>query len=143
MSNETVQLFNPMAKIKGVQIEQNISEEVVVKADKDAVSMILRNILSNAIKFSSEGDLIKINASNQNGNVLLQIEDSGVGMSPDVIDKLFVLQGEKIKRGTKGEKGSGLGLVLCKELIELNKGSIEVKSELKKGTAFSIYLPIN
>ncbi|MFK8006773.1 MAG: ATP-binding protein [Saprospiraceae bacterium] len=143
MINETVQLFSPMAEIKGIRIEQNISDQILIKADKDAIKAILRNLVSNAIKFSSQGDLIKINAKTKNGNVLLQIEDSGMGMPPEVIEKLFVLHGEKIKRGTKGEKGSGLGLVLCKELIELNNGSIEVKSELEKGTAFSILVPRN
>lgn len=107
------------------------------------MSMILRNMVCNAIKFSSKGDLVKINATRQNGNILLKIEDTGIGMSPDIMEKLYDLKGEKIKRGTNGEKGSGLWLVLCKELIEQNKGSIEVESELEKGTTFSIFLPVN
>jgi signal transduction histidine kinase len=143
VSHETVQLLNPMAQVKGVKIEQNISEQIVVKTDRNAMSMILRNVICNAIKFSSKGDIIKINATRKNGDVLLQIEDTGIGMSPDIMKKLYNLKGEKIRRGTSGEKGSGLGLVLCKELIEQNKGSIEVKSELKKGTTFSIHLPTN
>lgn len=143
VSHETVQLLSYMAQSKGVKIEQNISEEIVVRTDKDAMSMILRNMVCNAIKFSSKGDLVKINATRQNGNILLKIEDTGIGMSPDIMEKLYDLKGEKIKRGTNGEKGSGLWLVLCKELIEQNKGSIEVESELEKGTTFSIFLPVN
>lgn len=141
VSNQTIQLYQPIAKAKGIVLRQNISEKVLVQADKDSVCMILRNMISNAIKYSSEGDMVTIDATHKKENVLLHVIDTGTGMSDESRGKIFELGGKKIKRGTKGEKGSGLGLVLCKELVELNNGSIEVKSELKKGTTFSIVYP--
>lgn len=143
LSDEAVQLFEPMAEVKQIELQQDISKTVTINADKDAMSMILRNLVSNALKFSCAGDLVKISANRKNGNVLLCIQDSGVGIAPHMTSRLFELNDEKVTRGTNGEKGSGLGLVLCKELIEMNHGNIKVESELGKGTLISISLPVN
>ena len=142
LSEQTVELFEPMASIKGIKIKQDISKNILVKADEDAMNAILRNIISNALKFSGQGDCVSIDAKKENGNVLLEIRDSGVGMESDAVEKIFNLNGKKIREGTEGEKGSGLGLVLCKELLELNSGNISVESVLGKGTAFLISLPV-
>jgi len=105
------------------------------------LNTILRNLVSNAIKFTPKGGMIIITSTSDNGIVSLKVSDSGIGMSKEQFGQ--ILNGANFirKRGTQGEKSTGLGLVLCKDLIEQNKGTIKIISKEKTGTTFEVLLP--
>lgn len=109
-------------------------------ADNKMLETIIRNIISNAIKFTPEGGKIIVSSEDIDDKLRVNIKDTGVGIPEDKIPQLFNISSNYSTLGTQKEKGTGLGLVLCKEFIDLNKGTIEVKSELGKGTTFSITL---
>ena len=105
------------------------------------VETILRNFIANSIKFTNKGGRINISAKEEKGFVVISVSDTGMGMNPDKINRLFQIGQDISTLGTENEKGSGLGLILCKEFIELNKSKISVKSKLGEGTEFSFTLP--
>ncbi|OUR99469.1 ATP-binding protein [Flavobacteriales bacterium 33_180_T64] len=111
-----------------------------IYADRSMIEIVLQNLITNAVKFTRVGDVITVSNSDHNGKSLICIEDTGVGISKENIDKLFQ-NGTFTTRGTSNEKGTGLGLTICKELVELNKGRIWVESTLNVGTKFYIELP--
>jgi len=116
------------------------SQRDFVFADKSMVEIVIQNLITNAVKFSRVGDIITISNKDQNGKSLICVEDTGVGMSKDVLNKLF--KGNNFTTvGTKNEKGTGLGLTICKELVELNKGRIWVESTQNVGSKFYVELP--
>lgn len=134
-----IELLTPLAELKNVTFKNQINEKVAVYADEKAVNTILRNLISNALKFTEDGEVsIAVQDEGQHANII--INDTGTGISAEQLPKLFELEKES-KQGTMGEKGTGLGLVLCKELIELNQGTIQVASELGKGSRFIFDLP--
>ncbi len=140
--SEKVALVAEPAKAKGVTVLNATSEGTDAYADKDMVALVLRNLISNAVKFCRKGDRITISASSFNGEVVVEVRDTGVGIAPDDLGKIF---GDQIftTRGTSNEMGTGLGLVLSKEFIELNGGKIWVESSLNKGTSFFFTLKSN
>jgi signal transduction histidine kinase len=111
-----------------------------VFADNSMIEIVIQNLLTNAVKFSRTGDIITISNKDYNGKSLICIEDTGVGISKENIGKLF-LNNNFTTIGTKNEKGTGLGLTICKELVELNKGRIWVESTLNVGSKFYVELP--
>ena len=111
-------------------------------ADSMMIKTVFRNLLSNAIKFTSNSGKITIIAKKIDCDVQIQIQDSGIGMTEEVQRKLFLLEEHHTTLGTEGEKGTGLGLVLCKDLIEKNKGEIWVESEVRVGTTFYFTIPL-
>ena len=143
LSNEIYELFKPLADDKGVKLKQHIFADFIVFVDRNSLSTILRNLVSNAIKFSQSGGEVIISAKNKKENILLRVEDTGQGIPADVQKKLFSLNQKKVREGTHGEKGTGLGLVLCEKFTKLNGGKIEVQSQVGKGTLFTITLPRN
>ena len=136
-------IFETPAKEKNIQITNNINEETKVYADRNALNTILTNLIDNAIKYTPEEGTVKIEAIEENnGNLKIRVTDSGVGMDKDQINDIFLLKKDKSKKGTDGEKGTGLGLHLVKELVALNKGFIKAASEFGKGSSFEITLPM-
>jgi signal transduction histidine kinase len=133
--------FSNLATEKGITVLWNVDEKLSVFADKQAIELVVRNILSNALKFTCKGGMIKFSALKKKGWVELIIEDNGVGIPSDKLANIFVLEEKKSSRGTKGEKGTGLGLVVCKELMELNRGEIYIESEEGKGTKVFLKIP--
>ncbi len=132
------------ARKKSVKIDYNIPENLFVFADKHMFDTIIRNLISNAIKFSHREDKIDISAMIFKGNsVHIQIKDSGIGMSGELISKLFKLNEKTGRKGTEDEPSTGLGLMLCKEFVEKNGGNIWAESEKNKGSIFSFTLPIS
>lgn len=116
------------------------SQRQMVYADKSMVEIIIQNLLTNAVKFSRVGDIITISSKESNGKVLICVEDTGVGISKENLRKLF--QNNNFTTiGTKNEKGTGLGLTICKELVDLNHGQIWVESTENVGTKFFVELP--
>ncbi|WP_412984074.1 tetratricopeptide repeat protein [Pontimicrobium sp. IMCC45349] len=109
-------------------------------ADRSMIEIVIQNLLANAVKFSRVGDVITVSNRDKNGNILICIEDTGVGISEENQKKLFK-NGGFTTRGTNAEKGTGLGLSICKELVELNHGNIWVESEENLGSKFFIELP--
>ena len=141
LSNEIYGLFKPLADSKGVKLKQHIFSDFIVLADRNSLSTILRNLVSNAIKFSHHGDEVVISAKNKKENILLRVEDTGQGIPVKIQKELFLLNQEKVREGTYGEKGTGLGLVLCEKFTKLNGGKIELLSQVGKGTLFTVTLP--
>ena len=133
----------PSAKAKNITIVQDVFPGEMVYADMLMIQIVIRNILNNAIKFCYNNCEINIFAVYSKEHfVMLCIEDNGTGMEPDVLEKLFTGENQS-KRGTMNEKGTGLGMVVCKEFMERNQGKIVVSSELGKGTKFCLYLPVD
>jgi len=134
-------LFTEVAKQKSIQIVREIPESVPVFADKDMISTILRNLVSNAIKFTYFGGKITISVQDKPKEVIVSISDSGVGMKKETIDGLFHIEHSTSTKGTNNEKGTGLGLILCKEFVEKHNGEIRLESEVGKGSVFSFTIP--
>lgn len=127
---------------KNQQLIVEINPGLVVCADKDMISTVLRNLVFNAIKFSSKGSDIFIRSFVDGNNVRIDVVDSGVGIDPETQENLFRLDFNTSTEGTEGESGSGLGLVICREFVEKNGGKIWVESTPGKGSKFSFTLPL-
>ena len=143
--NDVLLTQKKIASRKDIEITVSDCGDKIIFADEAMMNTILRNLISNAIKFTPKGGKINIIASykkdNENNQVVVEIKDNGTGMSPETLSKLFVLNKSDSIRGTDGEKGTGLGLVLCKEFIEKNSGKLNVKSEIGKGSSFIFSVP--
>jgi two-component system sensor histidine kinase/response regulator len=105
------------------------------------VDVIIRNLLSNALKFTPAGGSIELSVQSQADVIALVVADTGIGMDQAQIEKLFRIDVKESRKGTAGEEGTGLGLILCQELAAKNGGKIWVKSEVGKGTTFTFTLP--
>ncbi len=138
---DILSLFKSNADNKDIQLEIDVAKNISLFADVNMVQTILRNFISNSIKFTNNKGNIKITAIEESEYVKVSVIDNGVGIGGDKINKLFQIDQNVSSVGTNKEEGSGLGLILCKEFIELNHGRIFVKSELGKGTEFSFFLP--
>jgi len=137
---EVCQVAMPMASEKMVKIKLTTYGDDSVYADKDQVQIVVRNLVNNAIKYSNPSTDISVIVEHRGEFVEVRVQDKGVGMPQETIDK--VLQGVKVEssRGTKGEKGTGLGLLLCREFVALNGGTLEIKSRVGDGTVVSFTL---
>lgn len=126
---------------KNIVFELNVSNEINVFADLAMLKIVLRNLISNALKFTQSGGVITIYATRNNQNSLVKISDNGVGIAPEKLPLIFDASHMRSSIGTANERGSGLGLIICKEFIEKHSGEIWVKSEIGKGTDFMFTLP--
>jgi signal transduction histidine kinase len=143
MLNDTILLYKTMADEKKITINVLVPQNLEAKLDKEMIKVLMRNLLSNAIEFTPHNGCINISAK-QNGLFLIfEISDNGIGMDENEIISLFRIDNTNAKLGTNGEKGTGFGLLLIKELLEKQGGKILVKSELNKGSSFEISLPMN
>ncbi len=136
-----VQLLERAALKKKIHIQNNVSGEHMVYADRDMVELVIRNLLNNAIKYCKENDRIEINSCKENNRVKICIKDTGIGIAEENINQLFGMNNFSTS-GTNNETGTGLGLLLCREFIEKNKGIIWVESKLGLGSEFCFTLPI-
>ncbi len=130
------------AAIKGVAIDFNIPDPLYVYADEQMLASILRNLISNAVKFTRKGGIVSLSAEASAGNLVkISVSDNGIGMNKKILDELFHL-GEFISRkGTEGEPSTGLGLIICKDLVGKHGGQIWAQSEEGKGSTFTFTLP--
>ncbi len=133
--------LHPNYAIKKINITGNIDPDIQVFADPDMTELILRNLISNAIKYTSGGGEIRIDSKTVDNFVEIAVSDNGTGIKAEYIPKLFRIDVRHSMPGTSDEKGTGLGLILCKEFIELNKGKVWVESEIGKGSIFRFILP--
>lgn len=138
---ETIKLSRNIAHSKNVEIKMNCSPEIKVFVDKDMFYTVLRNLLNNAIKYSYKKSKIRVEVEGDPNFVLIKIVDQGVGIKKEVIPYLNQMEKTVTTYGTAGEKGSGLGLVLCHELVEKLGGKIWVESQEGKGSTFSFTIP--
>ncbi len=139
---EVLPLFDNLMEQKQIQVQQMVPETLSVFADENGLSIILRNILSNAIKFTPEEGKVYIKAAETADYVHLQIRDTGVGIQPSIFEKLNKPLHPSTK-GTRGERGTGLGLALCYDLVKVNKGSLAIESAENQGTSVLIKLPLS
>lgn len=141
---ETIFLLKERTDEKDIEIISTVNEDIEINANRDSVKTILRNLVSNGIKFSPRKSRIKINASLTNDKEFIQIsiDDKGVGISKENIDKLFKIESTFTTYGTEKEKGTGLGLILCKELVNKNGGDIRVESKEGIGSTFYFTVPV-
>jgi signal transduction histidine kinase len=139
---DVINILKQQAEAKHIKLITEIKYGTLVRADNNMVNTVLRNLVSNAIKFTKENGRIIISEKKAGEYTEVSVKDNGVGMSEDLKSKLFALGSSVTKKGTAGEKGTGLGLLLCKEFIDKHNCEIWVESEIGKGTAFKSTLPV-
>lgn len=128
------------AAAKNIQLENNIPKNISVQADRNALQAILRNLLGNAVKFTPVGGRVTLGCEEKEGKIFIKVNDTGTGIAAEKLEQLFTLE-KRSEHGTAGEKGAGLGLLLCKELVEMNQGLLRVFSTQGKGSTFEFSLP--
>jgi PAS domain S-box-containing protein len=140
VSNQILSLYKTPIHRKEIRIVNEIPEDIVVKADQDMIHTILRNLISNAVKFTENG-VIFLSAEKNHSEVKIKIRDTGVGMSEEDIHNLLHFSEYRSQSGTHGEQGTGVGLMLCRELIQMHGGTLEIESSPDEGSVFSFTLP--
>ncbi|NJN33727.1 MAG: hypothetical protein HC817_05185 [Saprospiraceae bacterium] len=139
-----LKLLSEVSNAKSIKIDKVIeTEQTRVEADFNQISIVFRNIVSNAIKFSTENSRVKIRLASDKKFLYVNVIDTGMGMTPEVIDAILTHQFIESKRGTANEKGTGFGLWLCKDFIEANKGRLVIESIEKVGTTMTFFVPIS
>ncbi|MEB2785822.1 tetratricopeptide repeat-containing sensor histidine kinase [Algoriphagus persicinus] len=144
--SSNIRLIMPKLKEKSLEIENSsLFTDLEIHADRDLLEVVIRNILNNAVKFSKPGDTIQLSAAQDKGLIIWCVQDQGIGMKEEQINKLlsldYVITNSKL--GTKKEKGSGLGLQICKEFTRMNGGELTIKSKLGEGTKVCIKIPVS
>jgi PAS domain S-box-containing protein len=139
---EIINLFLPNISAKNMDVLNQIVTEVTVHADKHLFNTLFRNLLSNALKFSKDNGKIIFQTSINDESVRISVKDNGVGIKEENIQKLFQFNNNITTLGTRGEKGTGFGLILCKDIMEKHGGTIEVESVEGEGTTFYINFPL-
>jgi two-component system, sensor histidine kinase and response regulator len=134
--------YNEQAAMKGITLIDSVPDHMMASADPNSIRIVIRNLITNAIKFSNENDTIEITASQQDDHShLITVKDTGIGMSNEQLNKLF--KGKvNSKTGTNNESGTGMGMLFCKDLVERCSGKIWVTSKPGQGTEFSFTIPV-
>jgi signal transduction histidine kinase len=140
---EIVVLLNLSATIKNITLNNSVSDDIFSYADPNMLKTILRNLVQNAIKFTNSGGTVDIHAVTHQNQTVFTVTDNGVGMSKETQKNIFRIDATVIASGTAHERGSGLGLILCKEFVEKHGGKIWAEGELGKGCEFKFTLPLN
>lgn len=136
MVKESIMPLIQNAELKGIDVSIEIPEDILVYVDKNMFEIVLRNLFSNAIKFTKRGDSVKILAQESSGIVTIAVSDTGIGIEHERIDEIFNYTHFDTTLGTLGEKGTGMGLRICKEFVERNNGRIWAESTVGKGSTF-------
>jgi len=141
--HKTISLVQDSAQKKNITILSSTSpEDLAFEADYNMLYTILRNLITNAIKYTPDQGRITVTGRQENKSILLMVEDNGVGMDDNTIKSLIKINDQHSLSGTDNEQGTGLGLILCKEFIDKHKGEISVVSTPGKGSTFLVKLPI-
>ncbi len=142
--NQVLELYSEQSERKKITVHSQCDDTCFVYADKYMIESVVRNLVSNAIKFTPSGKSIEVVCKNLNdGFAEFSVKDYGIGIPKDIQQKLFQIDTQISTRGTDQEKGTGLGLVLCKDFIEKNGGTISFESEFGKGSIFRVTIPKN
>ena len=139
--NETTLLSFEIFQQKELSIKKKLPESAMVYADKNMISTVLRNLFSNAAKFSHPGGSVTISVKKQPNELTISLSDTGIGIEESRLDNLFLIGESYSTKGTQNEKGTGLGLILCKEFVDRNEGENWIESEVGKGSTFYFTLP--
>jgi two-component system, sensor histidine kinase and response regulator len=139
--NETIALLKPQALAKNISLVSSINPSIQVFADENMVKTILRNLVSNGIKYSYPETAVEISAIKAGNDVAITVKDTGMGIAAKALPSLFDIDQNSVRAGTSNEQGTGLGLILCREFIHCNKGEISVESVEGKGSSFRFTLP--
>lgn len=141
VANENLNLFRGLANQKGVNLSSLVDLGIYVYADRNMVTTIIRNLVSNSIKYTEKNGRVSLVAYSKDGFVYFTVADTGVGIPDENIGKLFKIEENITTIGTNDEVGTGLGLIICKEFVEKNGGKIWVESKLNEGTRFTFTVP--
>ena len=141
LTRESIEILHAIALEKDISLTNKIKKTAAF-ADQDMVRTVIRNLIANSLKFTPSGGKIEVSSIKQDDAVQVTVSDTGVGMSPEQAEKIFSLDQKTTTTGTAGEKGTGLGLPLCKDMLEKNQGRIWVESTPGKGSQFHFTLPI-
>jgi signal transduction histidine kinase len=139
--NEISEIYKDSISAKSLSLHIAIDDHIFIWSDHNTLATIFRNLLNNAIKFTPRGGEISISAKTAYQSVIICLEDNGVGIDAENLHSIFEIKERKTTSGTEKEKGTGLGLILVKEFIQLNNGSISIESEAERGTRLLIILP--
>ena len=142
MVEETFRLLESNAMKKNIEMSLNIPEDITIFADINMLDTTIRNLVSNAIKFTPNGGEISVSSERKDSFIEIAVKDSGVGIEPENLQKIFQIDTKHKTFGTNKERGTGLGLILCKEFVEKHKGEINVNSTPNEGSQFFIRLPL-
>ena len=140
---DALEIITPNANAKNIKINYSSADYINVFADADMLKTVMRNLVSNAIKFTNNGGVINIQAEQNSEYVTISVIDNGIGIAPNDLKKLFDISVVLTTKGTAGETGTGLGLLLCKEFVEKHGGKIWVEGEVGKGSEFKFTLPLS
>lgn len=139
---ESIAMAIEPARKKGIEIAYSVPDDLTVVADTNMLQTIIRNLVSNAVKFTPKGGNISLSAEiTSSKSIKISVTDSGIGMSNDMIENLFRLHVQTSRKGTESEPSTGLGLIICKEFIQKHGGKLFIESEVGKGSSFSFILP--
>lgn len=141
MMEETLSVLNETALNKKIEIENKIPPGISAYCDADMIKTVLRNLISNCIKFTNREGKISVEISETKNAWKISVSDNGIGMNASIINTLFKIDSINTSRGTEDERGTGLGLILCKEFVEKHEGTISVESKVGLGSIFSFTLP--
>ncbi|MBN2616351.1 MAG: HAMP domain-containing histidine kinase [Bacteroidales bacterium] len=140
--DSNIKFYESLMLFKSITLEFHQDENMIVNGNSKMLETVIRNLVSNAIKFTPRGGKITISTQKNDQYVRLKVEDTGTGIDPKRLPHIFELENNSLSKGTEGETGSGLGLVLCKEFVTKNKGTIHAESELNAGTRMIVDLPL-
>jgi signal transduction histidine kinase len=138
---ENINLHRVPAERKGIRLQAEVEEDIMAFGDRDMINTVVRNLLSNAVKFTGEGKKIAVKVKKNSHEVEVRVKDEGMGISKENLNMLFRIDMKYKAKGTHGERGTGLGLILCKEFIERHGGKIGVKSKIDQGSTFYFTIP--
>lgn len=141
--NETILLLKEQAGSKEIRLVSFVPYNTIVYADLNMIKTVLRNFIQNSIKFTNRNGEIRIHCQADNKHITTTVKDNGIGINEEILKKLFKIDQKIISEGTEKERGTGLGLILCKEFIEKNGGTITLKSKEGIGSEFSFTIPTN
>ena len=133
---QSINVLSETAKQKEIEIIENIPKHLEVFADSSMIDTIFRNLIANSIKFTKRGGKVTVSAKENETEILIQVQDTGIGMNEKILEGLFKIDQRISRPGTEKEASTGLGLLLCKEFVELHKGKIWAESQLDKGSSF-------
>ncbi len=129
------------AELKKVELTTEITGDLKCSCDKNMMGVVVRNLISNAIKFTPSGGAVVVKAYEKGSNNIVVVQDSGIGMDPATIASLFNLSSDRKRSGTQGERGYGLGLILCRDFVERHGGKLDIESRPGEGSAFTVTIP--
>lgn len=141
--NQTIELLKGQAEIKSIEVKSLVEKSSLCMADENMITTVFRNLISNSIKFTNKGGIINVTLTEIDGFYEFCIQDNGIGMNKETLNKLFKITEKSKRKGTENEEGTGLGLILCKEFVEKNGGRIRVESEENSGSKFYFTVPVS